>query len=51
MGFFSKIIGNMKNVGKVGDTVKKKPKRKPTRSRGRHATGGLVTYKDISKMK
>ncbi len=46
---FSKIWGD-KNTG-AGDTIKKKTKRKPKRSRGRHATGGLVTYKDISKMK
>ena len=51
MGFFNKIFSGMKNVGKAGDTAKKKPKRKPKRSRGRHATGGLVTYKDISKLK
>ena len=46
MGLFSKIFKNKKQVEKV-----KKPKRKPKRSRGRHSTGGLVTYKDISKLK
>ena len=29
MGFFNKIFSGMKNVGKAGDTAKKKPKRKP----------------------